>query len=187
MKIRHILETELPQTIYSFDAWIKLRNSSNYNPEKLIGNFNLSFTRLTNIKGSPKKVDGYFNINDNKITSLEGGPEYVKHAYECKGNQLTSLDGVAKFIGSELDCSYNKITHLKNIHKQINSVTVIDFRDNPLKSNILGLLLIKHIDSAYYPNSQPIEIINKHLDNNRDVLECQEEMIASGFKEYAKL
>jgi hypothetical protein len=39
----------------------------------------------------------------------------------------------------------------------------------------------------FVKNSEWAEIIENHLVADRDILECQEELIDKGFKEYAKL
>jgi hypothetical protein len=56
-------------------------------------------------------------------------------------------------------------------------------------SNILGLLLIKELDEiGIVPSHPAFEIVKRHFnDKNKDVLECQEELISNGYKEFAKL
>ena len=66
--------------------------------------------------------------------------------------------------------------------------------DNPIKSHILGLLLIKDLpEVACYDNDimyEPAQIINKYLKqpmSKQRMFDCQEELIQAGFKEYAQL
>lgn len=63
-----------------------------------------------------------------------------------------------------------------------------------IKSNILGIMLIKNLKNIEFMfktktnEYEEIEnIINRHLKSDRDILECQEELIDKGFKQYAKL
>lgn len=62
----------------------------------------------------------------------------------------------------------------------------------PIESNVLGLILIKNLEKFSFEDFKgevhPVQnIINKHLKGSRDVLECQEELIENGYKQYAKL
>ena len=72
-------------------------------------------------------------------------------------------------------------------HKQIDVInSAFYLGGNPIKSNILGLLQIKHLKTV--KNSHPAFIIlSKHLNGDKDILECQEELISNGYKEFAKL
>lgn len=79
-----------------------------------------------------------------------------------------------------------------NVHKMI-ECEELTFTGNLLniKDSALGLLLIKgltHLDFGMRNKSIPwVEIIFRHFKGDRDVLECQEELIEKGFKNYAKL
>ena len=57
-----------------------------------------------------------------------------------------------------------------------------------LKTHMLGILLIKDLKKISFSDNIEVQnIINKHLDGDRDILECQEELITNGLKEFAKL
>jgi hypothetical protein len=53
---------------------------------------------------------------------------------------------------------------------------------------VLSLLLIDRIPFLTFNTIEPkwLAIIDKHLENERDVLECQEELITNGLRQYAK-
>jgi hypothetical protein len=59
--------------------------------------------------------------------------------------------------------------------------------------NITGYVLsVLKVDSksiflSASENIEWMEIVNKYLASNRDIIDCQEELIEAGFKEYAKL
>jgi len=98
------------------------------------------------------------------------------------------LEFAPKTIGSIFYATQNQITSLKNIHKQISSIggRLMYVDDNPITSNILGVLLIKGLFSII-GDGPAFKILQEHARGNKDVLECQEELISAGYKEYAKL
>lgn len=79
-----------------------------------------------------------------------------------------------------------------NVHKMI-ECEELTFTGNMLniKDSVLGLLLIKgltYLDFGIKNKKAPwVQIIFNHFKGDKDVLECQEELIENGFKEYAKL
>ena len=172
---------------------------------------------LTTLNGCPDAIDGNFDCGSNKkLTSLEAGPTAVSGDCRCRHCSLTSLKGVPKKVvnfvcrdnknlksldfGLEMvDESYEaddcNLTSLRNIHKYTQQI-LGDFYcgDNPIKSHMLGLLLIKGLtysacnsdDNMY----KPIQIINNYLKqpmSKQRMFDCQEELIQAGFKEYAQL
>ena len=53
---------------------------------------------------------------------------------------------------------------------------------------MLGLMLVKGLQEIEFNIKEEIEkIFNRHLKGERDILDCQEELITKRFKEYAKL
>ena len=71
-----------------------------------------------------------------------------------------------------------------------------NFISNPIKSHVLGLLLIDGLEEVSFESfsigadaakHKVAQIINKHLKNGRDVFACQEELIEAGLDEYAQL
>ena len=55
---------------------------------KVTGDFDCRFNRLTSLKGSPRWVGGDFNCHNNKLTSLEFSPVYVGYDFCCGSNYL---------------------------------------------------------------------------------------------------
>lgn len=79
-----------------------------------------------------------------------------------------SLAGIHKVISN---CEYMEISWLQNV-----------------KQNALGLVLLD-TDDLYFEGNVPewAKIIMKHFKSGKDVLDCQEELIENGYKQYAKL
>lgn len=175
MKINKVIKKLdiYPHNINSFNSWLYLKNSGYWNTEE-VGN-SLSCDkddRLHSLKESPKIINGIFNCSGVRLHSLEGSPLIVRGNYQADNNELTSL---------------------KDIHKQIKEIHgTFSVRHNPIISNILGVLLIKNLEffdiSANHNDKIKINmIIDHHIQGDRDVLACQEELISAGYKEYAKL
>ncbi len=157
-------------------------------PEHLTYDFSCSEKELTSLEGAPKVVSGGFDCQYNNLTSLEGAPSSVGNIFNCAYNKLTSLDGAPSSVGGYFSCYNNKLTSLHNIHKQIKKIyRYANFIRNPIKSHVLGLLLIDRLQKVYLDKKEVQNIINKHIKGDRDIFACQEELIEDGFEEYAQL
>jgi len=179
-------------------------------PKRIYGNAVFDHNQLTSLEGSPREVDGNFVVNKNLLTSLEGGPAKVGTSYSCvtnhltnlKGapkecsifnasyNPLTSVEGLPEVINEELMLTYTGLDNLKDIHKYLKSCKMMNLYNSPIKSHVLGLLLINDLQFvSFSDNLKPISnIINKHIrDGAQSVFDCQQELIDAGFKEYAQL
>ena len=133
---------------------------------------------LMSLKGCPEKI--HLNIiveRCENLRSLEYAPmEVVSSAYFFDTN-IQSLAGIGK-------------NYLRKIGKYL-------YLPDSIKSNILGLFLIKGVDTIHfddnneYENNKPLhEVINIFYRVRRDgegLLECKEELMNAGLKEYAKL
>lgn len=163
-------------------------------PVKIGGNLFLNNNSISSLSGCPKTVQE-FNCGYNRVPlSLIGGPEIIKGSYSITNSKVSSIEGLPSKIKNLLNLYGNPITSLGGIHKILKSVEEL-LLSNEIKSNMLGLLLIgnfsKGIRYFSYEHDDAfdnvIKILNKHLKDTRDILECQEELISAGYKEYAKL
>lgn len=86
-----------------------------------------------------------------------------------------------------------KGSSLKDIHKKLSCKMIRMFAWENISSNVLGLLQVKGLVKLEYNKEREsfglkwLEIIKRHLQGDKDVMECREELIAAGFKDYAKL
>lgn len=164
--------------------------------------------------GFPYKIsqvdDGGFMIpKDSKISTFYNFPDYVGNGITMQRTpNIKSTEFITKNIGNSISLVETGITSFANVHKHIKEVGInSNWKPSisiPLetKSALLGFLLIKGLkliwEDWYYDNKdlmkpkyQPLKnaafIVQKHLAGDRDVLECQEELIKAGLKEYARL
>lgn len=122
--------------------------------------------------------DGSFKCNSSHLISLEGAPLYVEGDFSCPNNKLTSLEGIGK-------------KYLRTMNG------ILYIYGNPIISHMLGILLVegctKIVFAAPPYNVEPLivrkvkDIFSRHLEGDRDILECREELIANDLKYYAKL
>ena len=188
----------------SYDNLTSLEGS----PTTVSGNFFCSNNKLKSLKGAPASVGGDFYCFSNFLTSLEGAPSFVGQDFNCSKNKLTALksapekvynfncgsnelssfEGAPTKVAGRFLCNDNLFKTLHNIHKHIKQINgYANFNNNPIKSHVLGLLLISGLQMAVFDNKKVTEIINKHLAADRDVFACQEELIEAGLEEFAQL
>ena len=90
------------------------------------------------------------------------------------------------------------LTSLHGIHKKLKSCKKLGIMFAPIKSSILGLMLIQGLEEFSFisegftdqereASKAMSEIINNGLRKHQDVFEVQDALIARGLKEYAKL
>jgi hypothetical protein len=79
----------------------------------------------------------------------------------------------------------------KGINKIIGDFKILDIRNaKNITDSILGLLLLNKSDrkiSVIFSTLQWTKIVNNCLMADTDILECQEELITNGLRQYAKL
>ena len=134
-----------------------------------------------------KLKDFLFESTGRSVADLNIG--YRGGNFSCASNELTSLEGAPSHVGGDFYCAFNELTSLKDVHKHIAEIKGIFYAiDNPIKSHVLGLLLIKGLRVAQLDNTQVAEILNKHLGKGRvGMLMAQEELIEAGLEEFAQL
>ncbi len=160
-------------------------------PFKVNGIFNCAANELTSLKGSPKEVRNNFQCSNNKLKTLEGAPKEIGGNFFCSHNELITLKGAPERIKFNFFCINNNLTSLQGIHKHIKSIgKELHLEHNPIKSHVLGVLLIEQCIKILLDNIEVQQILNKYLPNTqgREALyDCQEELINAGFEEYAQL
>ena len=154
------------------------------------GDFDCSNREIITLKFAPKYVGGNFYCYNTNITSLEFAPQSVGHDFSCFGTKITTLEFAPQYVGRSFGCSDTKITSLKGIGKDyLKEVRgEIYLKEcHHLKSSMLGIMLVKELQEIYFDNKEVQDIFNRHLKGDKDILDCQEELITNGLKEYAKL
>lgn len=218
MKVRDLFEEKDPNNpkleIYLGTNYVFRDGQTTFGklPNKVDGSFLCARGKLESLVGMPDYVGGDFDCQANKLTSLEGAPSYVGGSYICALNTINSLKGVPETINGSFDCSFcglssfeyfpkvikgdfkmvcNGFISLKDIHKHIKQIDgELNTYSNQIRSNVLGLLLIKNLKKVMISTGEVMSIVNSYLPNDRGmdaVLECQAELIEAGFEDFAEL
>lgn len=139
--------------------------------------------KLSSFKNFPLQILGRlitaFNTSEMhhdpevKVSSLEGFPERIAYGFiNLSNNKFSPI-------------SYSKVNRF--IKYAESQVLIHKDYEGPL----LSFLLIDRLHSVTKIESihakTPCKIVTAHLKADRDIMECQEELIQHGFKQYGKL
>jgi hypothetical protein len=160
-------------------------------PSSVSGGFWCSYNKLTSLVGAPSSVSGNFYCYGNQLTSLVGAPSSVGGHFYCYNNKLTSLVGAPSSVGGDFVCYDNNLTSLEGIEKILKKMNgIFNAYNNPLKSHIIGLLLVPGCKKVSIDDNQVEEILNRHLKSpfgKRRFFDCQSELLDANLDEWAKL
>lgn len=140
------------------------------------GSFDISYNKITSLKGCPHTIGKSFNCSSNLIESLEYGPKNVGEDYDCKENKLFSLNGCPEVINGVFRCGFNKLIDLSTgpikatIYRcEGNDIDSLkDFKCEILeefyhkKDFVSGSLKIKDYEQ-YYNDSEQLILTGKDL------------------------
>jgi len=150
---------------------------------------------------------GSFEIEAEELSSFKGFPEELTDSNAQYSLRLSGLykivksfEGITKIFKSNVYLAGVEGLNYSRCNKHINQIDGIIIINGDYKGPILSMLYIENLkevtygipmSSPFYKNSETLreacKIVNKHLLLDKDVLECQEELISNGLNEYAKL
>ena len=159
-------------------------------PQTVGRDFYCDQNQLKSLEGCPQTVGRNFYCRNNQLESLKGCPQTVGGGFNCSYNKLKSLVGCPQTVGGGFNCSYNQLTSLSKIDLYIHEIYgEANFMNNPIKSNVLGLLKIRGLKKVEFDDFKLEKIINKYLPNasTKDIDDCKLELIEAGLEEFAKL
>jgi hypothetical protein len=155
-----------------------------------VGDFcDMGDNQITSLDGAPNYVNGNFNCSNNRLISLVGGPEYVGDGFYASTNGLKNLIGSPKECEGPYEAKYNAITSLEGLPQGPFSDHISLQIDSTVP--VLRLLLVDptvalRLDSPELKHeiSEMKRILNKFrgvMPRKKALLECQKELIDSGF------
>jgi hypothetical protein len=196
MKLTNLLE----QQEYTLAMAIAKHGIAHFLPNNKTGDFDCDQMDLTSLAGAPEKINQHFHCSNNKLTSLAEAPLEIAGDFICTNNRALTELGIKKpiKIGADFWLYRCGLTSLKGIHRQVKQILgVASFEANPIRSHMLGLLKIEGLQEIKFDlenhggaktkGDTVTAIINRHLENGRDVIACQDELIDAGYEEYAQL
>lgn len=153
----------------------------------------ISFLRLTESLTNKASLEKLVNaIDSTSFLSHFFGEDLVgEDASNVEVKGKIGVTGFPPFIISYndivIDCLNNM--SLSGIDKMIEGPGQLDITGFGFaKDSVLGLLKLKdrNIDLFGSNNKEWAEIVDRHLQGDRNILKCQRELIQNGFKDYAK-
>lgn len=158
-------------------------------PKHVGGSVFASGNLLLDLQHSPRIVGKHLLLTDNKLLhSLNGAPDVVNGHCFFEACSLTSLKGLQQVKGN-IFLSHNPITSLRDVHHHIDNIKQIHMTSCPIKSHVLGLLLINGLEYVGAGEAPWVRILKRHLPSKgmESVLLAQEELILAGLEEYAQI
>ncbi len=152
------------------------------------GNFYLDDEEITHIPVPFGTVSGSFQANIETLKSFENFPELILGNLYAYDTNIESFEGLHTEVAGGVDFTMNeKLTDWVGIYKHLIIVgDKIKFDVDFVKRGGLGILLIKGVQEVSSGNSEVDAIFNKYLKGDRNVLDCQEELIDAGFAHLAR-
>jgi hypothetical protein len=162
--------------------------SLKYLPSFIGGSCEVRHNKLHTLNGCPTKVNGTFDCSYNKIITLKHCPSIIGYNFDCSKNMITDITNAPKRICNTFNMSYNPITSISTLHKYTKSIGSLEISNDTIHGCIC-VLLIKYINNISIPlhRRNDIDIINKHLQMDRNISKCQLELIDAGLEAYAYL
>ena len=158
---------------------------------KIVSNSSGTFKSL---KNGPISVYGTYSAPNLGIESLDGMAGVVLDSCNLSNNKLSSWEGIPSQCG-KLIIAKNKIESFTGISKHwvMGSELVCD----PIERGVLELLEIEGLETVAFmhhlhgkPEASDISkaqnIINTHLQGDRDVIDMQSDFIDAGLEEWTK-
>ena len=148
----------------------------------IVNSFNCSRNPLTSLRGAPIEVLGVANFAETQITSFEFLPTKMHSDCYLHSNIIASLQGIHKhfkngFLKGRLIISPNITSHL------LGALLIDELRE-------IGVMMSSGVGEDETSLVKAVKIINKHLLNelaDRDLVDCQQQLIDAGLKVYAQL
>lgn len=145
-------------------------------------------------------VNGNFLASNlTSLETLENFPNRINGALYCGHSQLTSFEHITPNIKRDVNAvNLKKFTSLLGVDQHFGKMNgALSMSFGNITEGGLGLLNVKGLMrlvntgkdiSTMVQLPKQFEIIDKHLrTDNRDIFECQSELIEAGFEEYAQL
>lgn len=161
---------------------------------KVSGTFKIiNIPMLESLQGCPNTVGGGFIVQRTSIKSFVGCPARVGTSTTLSSDLISSTEGLPLHVGGTLYLSaVPNIISFHNIHKHCKYIqNLLEIDATKVRSHVLGVLLIKGLRGLKHTwgndGTDWRQIINSHLQKDRDIIACQHELIEAGYEEYARL
>ncbi|AVH85017.1 hypothetical protein RsoM2USA_88 [Ralstonia phage RsoM2USA] len=150
--------------------------------------------RIPEIDVQIQEADVLFVTDCHELDNLKGAPANLLDLVVSRCNHISDLSGITN---SE-EIRLAKLTNLRSfegISKTLKSCKKIFIDNMVIESNILGLLEVQDMQEVVLINpsllpsdmKRAFQILNTHLRGNKDIFECQSDLIEAGLDRYAEI
>lgn len=152
------------------------------------GNFHLDDAEITHIPIPFGVIGGSFQANIETLKSFVNFPEKILGNLYAYDTNVESFEGLHTEVDGGVDLTMNqKLSDWVGVYKHLPRIGGgLKFDVDYVKRGGLGVLLIKELPEISSGNSEVDAIINKYLKSDRNVFDCQEELIDAGFAHLAR-
>lgn len=168
-------------------------------PSDITGTFNASYNILQDLKNGPRRVGGDYYVSYNPdLKSLDGMAEIAAGTVNLSSTRISEED--FKYLPKKMKAlrfsNCENIKSISSLHKYVEEIEqAIGLTSVNISGGLLGLLKIKGLSAVQYgfssgdPLDRALTIVDKYLPvkSAEDIMDCQDELIDAGLKEYAKL
>jgi|688.fasta_scaffold04879_17 hypothetical protein len=132
-----------------------------------------------------------FDVSNCNLKSMKNFPLECCGDFRARHNELTSIKGIPP-RAQMIDLRYNPITSFEGIGTKVKSCKSLWMP--AIESHMLGVLQIKDLRSLYLQTIdmsmdtyRAFQIVLKYIDpKNRNIVQCQRELIENDLDEYAE-
>jgi hypothetical protein len=152
--------------------------------------FSVIGSKIENLKGLPFKI--YDRLHISSSVSLKDTDDISKSCpqviLKAPSINLTALPSDVETLSVKNLVDYSKIVSLGQSIDDLKIVENNIEKIKPLHFFKMENLKIVHIySSELHLYKEQCKIINGHLNGDRDIISCQEDLINGGFKDWAKM
>lgn len=169
-------------------------------PYVVLSNFTAENATVTSLEGLPKMVSNQIMLKfkDTHLKDLTHFPEHCDEAWisdNDKSSTIGSIQGINKDLSVlSIGCGFSDVKEIVQTVPNLVGLWLIkpDLSKKPGFLQVFKLKRLEHFAIGYHndnaPNTKAVDIIMKHLkSDDRDIMECREELVTNGLKEYARL
>lgn len=200
---KHLLPVQFKLAV-NFDTGHKiLLNSFIGCPRVVLQNFKALRMEVSDLEGFPKHIgsDVHIFFYNSNLHNLEGFSEHCGKNVHLRNSsddnsKIHSIAGISEEVKDlTIGCKFSNIKEIVQLLPDLEGLWLI----NPEMSDRPGFLQVfklKKITNKFYTGMEfddgsdydrATKIIRSHLEGERDIMDCQEELFAAGLKDFGRM
>ena len=131
---------------------------------KVNGDFNCSYNKLTSLEGSPIEINGYFVCYYNKLESFEFTPKIIRGYFDCSYNNIKTFEYFPSSVKYNFYCDVNPIWEVWNLFRDWTKIELLNdfdiFRDEDTDEP--AIVMDRLNDFLLTIGEDPVKKVNKY-------------------------